>query len=369
MITLTENGREMQIPECERIIGCQGDNLIEKRQFLISSKYKGVDIRNFSFVLKIQPINIRKLPYYNELQKTVSDDTILLTWEIRKHDLTDSGKLKVQLNVLDEEGRQLNSYIGYFMVKNSIDSADSQGAIIPPSIFEQAIVTTNKFAEEAREILDEIKGIQLGLGTASRYDVGINEGQIAVLIENGKLPDSVIPKFATTEVYTVGNNDDMESLNVQSGDMCIRTDTDSTYVYSDNTEPSRRRGAESNWKRIATNFDAETKQNIEDDHLMTDDKTIVGAINEIYSSQNARAGIVTLTDEWELDSEDVCTQNVYIENLLESDTVILDIILESGSQDVWDCIYKAVTYDGYVKFYAYSSVPRKSVKVKYEIRR
>lgn len=95
MITLTENGREMQIPECEKIIGCQGDNLIERRQFLISSKYKGVDIRNFSFVLKVQPINVRKLPYYNELQKTVSDDTILLTWEIRKHDLTDSGKLKV----------------------------------------------------------------------------------------------------------------------------------------------------------------------------------------------------------------------------------------------------------------------------------
>ena len=78
----------MQIPECEKIIGCQGDNLIEKRQFLISSKYKGVDIRNFSFVLKVQPINVRKLPYYNELQKSVSDDTILLTWEIRKRSAT-----------------------------------------------------------------------------------------------------------------------------------------------------------------------------------------------------------------------------------------------------------------------------------------
>ncbi|MBR2735678.1 MAG: hypothetical protein IKE05_05755 [Clostridia bacterium] len=369
MITLTENGREMQIPECEKIIGCQGDNLIERRQFLISSKYKGVDIRNFSFVLKVQPINVRKLPYYNELQKAVSDDTILLTWEIRKHDLTDSGKLKVQLNVLDEEGRQLNSYIGAFTVKNSIESADSQGAIIPPSIFEQAIVTTNKFAEEAREILDEIKGIQLGLGTASRYDVGINEGQIAVLIENGKLPNSVIPKIATTEVYTASSNTAMENLDVQSGDMCIRTDMDATYVYSDNTEPNRRRGEESNWKKIATNFDAENKQNIEDDNLMTEDKTIVGAINEIYSSQSARTGIITLTDEWEIDSDDVYTQDVPVENLLETDTVILDVILESGSQDVWDCIYRAVTYDGYIKFYAYASVPRETIRIKYEIRR
>ena len=70
-----------------------------------------------------------------------------------------------------------------------------------------------------------------------------------------------------------------------------------------------------------------------------------------------------------MDSDDIYTQDVYIENLLETDTVILDVILESGSQDVWDCIYRAVTYDGYIKFYAYASVPRKPIRIKYEIRR
>ena len=51
MITLTIDGRTMQIPESESIIGCCGDNGIEKRQFLMPAVYKGIDIKNFSFVL------------------------------------------------------------------------------------------------------------------------------------------------------------------------------------------------------------------------------------------------------------------------------------------------------------------------------
>lgn len=54
---------------------------------------------------------------------------------------------------------------------------------------------------------------------------------IATLID-GKIPVSQIPSIATTEITSVSSAEEMNSLSVQNGDICIRTDENKSYIYN-----------------------------------------------------------------------------------------------------------------------------------------
>jgi len=55
---------------------------------------------------------------------------------------------------------------------------------------------------------------------------------LAMLID-GKIPASQIPSIATTEIYTVSSAEEMNSLSVENGDICIRLDENKSYIFSD----------------------------------------------------------------------------------------------------------------------------------------
>lgn len=55
---------------------------------------------------------------------------------------------------------------------------------------------------------------------------------VATLV-NGKIPVSQIPSIATVEIYHAASLEEMNALEVQRGDVCIRTDEDKSYIYSD----------------------------------------------------------------------------------------------------------------------------------------
>ena len=55
---------------------------------------------------------------------------------------------------------------------------------------------------------------------------------IATLV-GGKIPVEQIPSIATTEIYTAGSVEEMNALEVQTGDICIRTDENKSYIYKD----------------------------------------------------------------------------------------------------------------------------------------
>ncbi len=69
-------------------------------------------------------------------------------------------------------------------------------------------------------------------GSASDYNVGTEEGNIPVLGEDGKLPDSVIPAIALSDTFVVETADDLLSLDAQKGDIGIVADESQTYVLS-----------------------------------------------------------------------------------------------------------------------------------------
>lgn len=60
----------------------------------------------------------------------------------------------------------------------------------------------------------------------------IQSGQIATLID-GKIPVENIPSIATTEIYTAATMEEMQAIEAQRGDICIRTDELKSYIFND----------------------------------------------------------------------------------------------------------------------------------------
>ena len=86
-----------------------------------------------------------------------------------------------------------------------------------------------------------------GLGTASTKDTGVAEGNVPILDANGKIPDSVIPALAITDVTVVDSEANMLALTAQQGDIAIRSDLNASAFILINDDPTK----VDNWKSIS----------------------------------------------------------------------------------------------------------------------
>lgn len=105
-------------------------------------------------------------------------------------------------------------------------------------------LSTNDYDNAAKEAVDN-------LGTASKCDVGTSEGNVPVINSSGKLDTSILPSISITDVFTVDSESAMLALNVQKGDICIRTDENKTYILQN--EPASEL---QNWLELATPTDS-----------------------------------------------------------------------------------------------------------------
>lgn len=55
---------------------------------------------------------------------------------------------------------------------------------------------------------------------------------VAPLDTGGKIPNSYIPDLAITDVHVVADNTARDALSVQTGDICVVTGTNTTYIYT-----------------------------------------------------------------------------------------------------------------------------------------
>lgn len=95
-----------------------------------------------------------------------------------------------------------------------------------------------------------------GLGTAASVDTGTQQGNVPLLITNGKLPDSVLPALAITEIFTAEDEEEMLALSAQKGDLCVRTDLSKTFILT-LEDPSQL----NNWKELLAPTGAVTSVN------------------------------------------------------------------------------------------------------------
>ena len=94
-------GREMLIPNNERYIGTVYDNQSENRQILIPRfSERGVDLANLTFRMDLEYPNEGKDTVL--LDREVSDETILLTWEITESQVQQTGTIFAQIRAGDD---------------------------------------------------------------------------------------------------------------------------------------------------------------------------------------------------------------------------------------------------------------------------
>jgi hypothetical protein len=114
----------MTIPDKEKSIGFEGDNLIEVRQFKVS------ETALFDFEFKLDLKN-REYTDIIDLVKTVEADKIILTWTITRENVVNSGRLNAQLRAFSGDDEVWHSNIDYFTVSESINAEDYYPEILP----------------------------------------------------------------------------------------------------------------------------------------------------------------------------------------------------------------------------------------------
>lgn len=103
--------------------------------------------------------------------------------------------------------------------------------------------TTEAIATAKQEVIDM-------LGTAASKDVGTAAGNVPVLDTNGKLIESILPAIAIVDTFVVASQAAMLALNVQKGDIAIRTDISKSFILQ-NTPASTL----ANWQELRTPTD------------------------------------------------------------------------------------------------------------------
>lgn len=145
----------------DKTIGTFGDMNFERRIFSIPRIYRNVDISGGDFSFTLQVVNSAEIPYMNVLDKTVTEDTIELTWSVARHDCV-VGNIDVSILIQKfDEYEEVNSIIKqtYPMRFVCIEGINAKEFLekIPPNIFEQAVIQSGVNAQNARIEVDNLK--------------------------------------------------------------------------------------------------------------------------------------------------------------------------------------------------------------------
>lgn len=170
-------------------------------------------------------------------------------------EITDDGVLIAIPNVLLEQKYSFTAYIEDYTDDSATVNSLFTVNVTPrqkPSTYissnEEVLnnPALNEYNENAKKALDTLTEIETNVEeTADEVEesktitvqamtdlLAMLGSDIATLV-NGKIPVSQIPSIATTELYTAESEDEQNALEVQNGDICIRTDENKSYIYSD----------------------------------------------------------------------------------------------------------------------------------------
>ena len=140
-------GRTLQISAKESFIGFENDNLVETRHFEITDE----SLFNFDFKLDMKHtggVNIVDLP------KEYKENSIILTWEVRKEHLP-AGILYIQLRAFNDNEQVWHSEQKIFRVPESINATNYFLSPLP-SEFEQMEQRVTQAKNETLTAADEV---------------------------------------------------------------------------------------------------------------------------------------------------------------------------------------------------------------------
>jgi len=179
-------GRELQIPQSERKLGFESDNLVEIRKFYITDK----DLFDLSFKLDVAEYGCAV-----DLEKSIVLDgsALVLTWTITSSITQNSGRINVQLRAFDTESTLVwHSQTQTFFVGEAVNASKSVENVALTE-FEQIEIRATAAKEEAQ------KQVLLAQGYAQECKVNLEEHK-----DDNSNPHNVtasqVGAYTTTEV-------------------------------------------------------------------------------------------------------------------------------------------------------------------------
>lgn len=152
MITVTN--RKLSIPIPDRTVGYSGDNLVEVRTFELSRTYGDTDLADFDFKLDTQVGEVKNII---DLEKSVAEDKITLTWTIAESHVLYSGRMAIQVRAFHGEVEKWHSSQEYVLVQPSINATEVQPDPLPSEFIqmEQRVTAMKNQAQEAAQTATE----------------------------------------------------------------------------------------------------------------------------------------------------------------------------------------------------------------------
>jgi len=284
--------RSMDIPILEQTIGYTGDNLVEARTFELHRMYGNIDLSGFDFRLDTQIGEHENVIY---LDKTISDDKITLTWVVDESHIQYPGDMTIQIRAFNAVGvEKWHTDPVTVKVKKAINALSSLPSPLPPEFNEmearvaqkhnEVMEAAEQVAEDKAEVAENLatvltKAQEAAESAANALQSEINaktsednakESETSALeamqtavqamtdllnmlgtdiatLTGGKLTPSQIPAIAITDTFVRDSEAAMLALDCETGDVCIRTDENQTYILQ-GTDPSKL----SDWQQLKT---------------------------------------------------------------------------------------------------------------------
>lgn len=171
------------MPTQERSIGTTGENNVEKRIFVVDKVYNGVDLSTLTPLMEVVPINLDSKSYFNFITAESKSEKLYITWEVKAHDLVNSGKLYFDLKFVQasyvstgsEEYITFQTDRDYFVITEDAISATDPSAALPPSAIEQSIAKATAQANiaisAATTATQQAAAVSMQTGTATEQAV------------------------------------------------------------------------------------------------------------------------------------------------------------------------------------------------------
>lgn len=143
-------GRKLNIAGSDKIVGHMGDNLVESRMFSLPRIYEGIDMAPFDFKLDTQAGDVKNII---DLDKSVTEDKITLTWTIAESHILRSGRMAIQIRAFKGTVEKWHSSQEFVIVHSSINPTAAQPDVLP-SEFEQMEVRVTSMKNDAEGAAD-----------------------------------------------------------------------------------------------------------------------------------------------------------------------------------------------------------------------
>lgn len=242
------DGRQLIIPKTDEAIGFVGDNLVEIREFELDLSYYTIDLTLLEFKLDIEADGQKNII---DLDKTVLEDKIILTWTVLEAHLMCDGLAKIQVRGFSGTLVKWHSEVEYVLIDKSINASDAFPDPLPSAFEEMEVrITAAKntaveasenatlkageaftSAEEAATSAAAAKQSEINAGKAEEAALlAIAEAEGDSLLAIGTAKDSALLSIGTKEneaLLAVGNkgNEQVSRVNLAGDTQVARVES------------------------------------------------------------------------------------------------------------------------------------------------